>query len=116
MRWSGQLIDDGDERGADTGEGQIALFTAGSTIRTFDTPEFRGATFYEVQAKSVLNRVAGQSPMFRWTVNPYRGCGHRWLYSTPWPHSATLQPTPESRWTEPAMNSAFSAKTRTPTL
>ena len=31
--------------------------------------------FYEVQAKSVLNRVPEKSRMpFRWTVNPYRGC------------------------------------------
>jgi len=33
--------------------------------------------FYEVYAKSVLNRVPAQSRMpFRWTVNPYRGCSH----------------------------------------
>lgn len=79
MRWSGQLINQGGEQAA-AGDGQLALFSPGSTIRTFDTPEFRGATFYEVQAKSVLNRVAGQSPMFRWTINPYRGCGHRCVY------------------------------------
>jgi DNA repair photolyase len=79
MRWSGQLIDQGGEQTA-AGDGQLALFDSGSTIRTFDTPEFRGATFYEVRAKSVLNRVGGQSPMFRWTINPYRGCGHRCVY------------------------------------
>ena len=33
--------------------------------------------FYEVHAKSVLNRVPEQSRMpFRWTINPYRGCSH----------------------------------------
>lgn len=48
--------------------------------RTFDTPEFRGVTFYEVQAKSVLNHVPGDAPMFSWTINPYRGCTHACVY------------------------------------
>jgi DNA repair photolyase len=71
------LIDGGDDGG---GSGQGALFEAGPVVRTFDTPGFRGATFYEVRAKSVLNRVPGESPFFGWTVNPYRGCGHRCVY------------------------------------
>ena len=74
VRWSGQLIDaEGEPR-------QGALFEAEPVVRTFDTPGFRGATFYEVRAKSVLNRVPGDSPIFGWTVNPYRGCGHRCVY------------------------------------
>ena len=87
MRWSGQLIsgntDAGDAEGADPGSGvvQAGLFAASDTVvRTFDTPGFRGATFYEVRAKSVLNKVPGASPMFGWTINPYRGCGHRCVY------------------------------------
>lgn len=37
--------------------------------------------FYEVRARSVLNRVPGSSRMpFRWTINPYRGCGHACTY------------------------------------
>jgi DNA repair photolyase len=37
--------------------------------------------FYEVQAKSVLNRVPEASRMpFRWTINPYRGCTHACSY------------------------------------
>ncbi|MGH8866369.1 MAG: Rv2578c family radical SAM protein [Actinomycetes bacterium] len=50
-------------------------------VRTFPTPQFRGITFYEVQAKSALNRVpdAARVP-FRWTVNPYRGCTHACVY------------------------------------
>lgn len=56
------------------------LFGRDTVVRTFDTPGFRGATFYEVRAKSVLNRVPGESWFFRWTVNPYRGCGHRCVY------------------------------------
>ena len=37
--------------------------------------------FYEVQAKSVLNRVPEKSRMpFRWSINPYRGCSHACRY------------------------------------
>lgn len=37
--------------------------------------------FHEVRARSVLNKVPGQSPMpFRWTINPYRGCSHGCRY------------------------------------
>jgi len=37
--------------------------------------------FYEVHAKSVLNRVPEKSRMpFRWTINPYRGCSHACRY------------------------------------
>jgi DNA repair photolyase len=51
------------------------------TVRHFDAPEAVDTRFYEVQAKSVLNRVpdASQVP-FRWTVNPYRGCTHACAY------------------------------------
>ena len=61
---------------------QEALFGAGDIItRTFDTPEFRGMTFYEVRARSVLNKVpAGSRVPFEWTVNPYRGCSHACVY------------------------------------
>ncbi|MET9958678.1 Rv2578c family radical SAM protein [Streptomyces sp. NPDC006326] len=59
-----------------------ALFAADSVVtRTFDTPEFRGITFHEVRARSILNRVPGASRMpFEWTVNPYRGCSHACVY------------------------------------
>ena len=54
-----------------------ALFEQGAVARTFDTPEFRGMTFYEVQARSIINRVPDASHVpFRWTINPYRGCQH----------------------------------------
>ena len=50
-------------------------------LRTVRVPEFAGVIFHEVEAKSALNRVPGDSPMpFRWTVNPYRGCGHACVY------------------------------------
>ncbi|KJY46763.1 MULTISPECIES: Rv2578c family radical SAM protein [unclassified Streptomyces] len=76
MRWDN--LTDGSGTTANAG----ALFGAGSVVtRTFDTPEFRGITFHEVRARSVLNRVPGASRMpFEWTVNPYRGCSHACVY------------------------------------
>jgi DNA repair photolyase len=59
----------------------IPLFEQGAVVRTFDTPEFRGMTFYEVRAKSIINRVPEASHMpFRYTINPYRGCSHMCVY------------------------------------
>ena len=48
--------------------------------RTFDTPEFRGITFIETEAKSIINRVPGGALPFDWTINPYRGCSHACVY------------------------------------
>ena len=45
--------------------------------RTFDTPHFRGMTFIETEAKTILNKVPGNYLPFNWTINPYRGCSHR---------------------------------------
>ena len=88
MRWDNLRLDEP----LDTGDGED-LFTAGrrdralpliergAVARTFETPGFRGMTFYEVQAKSVVNRVPEASRMpFRWTINPYRGCQHACTY------------------------------------
>jgi DNA repair photolyase len=48
---------------------------------TLDTPEFRGITFHEIRAKSIINRVPAASRVpFRWTINPYRGCSHACVY------------------------------------
>ncbi|MEQ7008633.1 Rv2578c family radical SAM protein [Actinopolymorpha sp. B17G11] len=53
----------------------------GAVTRTFDTPGFAGMTFYEIRAKSVINRVPGRSRVpFEWTINPYRGCSHACTY------------------------------------
>jgi DNA repair photolyase len=50
-------------------------------VRHFDAPEALDTRFYEVRAKSALNRVPDRSRMpFRWTINPYRGCSHACLY------------------------------------
>ncbi|MGW2963719.1 Rv2578c family radical SAM protein [Streptomyces sp. NPDC001220] len=76
MRWE-NLTEEAEHGRADT-----ALFGADAvTTRTFDTPEFRGITFHEVRARSIINRVPGASRMpFEWTVNPYRGCTHACVY------------------------------------
>jgi DNA repair photolyase len=48
-----------------------------AVVRRFDAPEALETRFYEVRAKSALNRVPEASQMpFRWTINPYRGCTH----------------------------------------
>ena len=74
MRWDAIRIQGG-------GPGPPALFERGAVARTFDTPGFRGLTFFEVHARSVINRVPEASRMpFRWTVNPYRGCSHSCSY------------------------------------
>ncbi|MFF4694204.1 Rv2578c family radical SAM protein [Streptomyces chattanoogensis] len=63
------------------GESPAALFGTDVVSRTIDTPEFRGITFHEVRARSIVNRVPGASRMpFEWTVNPYRGCSHACVY------------------------------------
>ncbi|MGW3119438.1 Rv2578c family radical SAM protein [Streptomyces sp. NPDC001107] len=78
MRWENLTVESGEHsRAADA-----ALFGADAVVsRTFDTPEFRGITFHEVRARSIINRVPGVSRMpFEWTVNPYRGCSHACVY------------------------------------
>ncbi|MER6945230.1 Rv2578c family radical SAM protein [Nonomuraea sp. NPDC000554] len=76
MRWDNlRLADPG------PGDPAVPLFARGAVTRTFDTPEFRGMTFYEIQARSIINRVPGASRVpFEYTINPYRGCGHRCVY------------------------------------
>jgi DNA repair photolyase len=52
-----------------------------AVVRHFDAPEALDTRFYEVRAKSALNRVPERSRMpFRWTINAYRGCSHGCLY------------------------------------
>jgi DNA repair photolyase len=61
---------------------QAALFGRDTVVtRTFDTPGFRGITFHEVHARSLISKVPEASRMpFRWTINPYRGCSHACVY------------------------------------
>src|SRR5947209_18383989 len=52
-----------------------------AVIRHFEAPDAVPTRFYEVRAKSILNRVPEASQMpFRWTINPYRGCSHACAY------------------------------------
>ncbi|HXP55903.1 MAG TPA: intein-containing Rv2578c family radical SAM protein [Streptosporangiaceae bacterium] len=84
MRWDNMRLDqpeDGAASGGGCGTGDQPLFARGAVTRTFDTPGFRGMTFYEIQAKSIVNRVPATSRMaFGWTINPYRGCQHACTY------------------------------------
>jgi DNA repair photolyase len=52
-----------------------------AVVRHFEAPDAIPTRFYEVRAKSILNRVPAASQMpFRWTINPYRGCSHACVY------------------------------------
>jgi DNA repair photolyase len=80
MRWDGMRIEAGQP--ASAGCGAPALFERSAiTTRSFDTPGFRGMTFFEIHARSIINRVPQTSRVpFRWTINPYRGCSHSCVY------------------------------------
>ena len=74
MRWS-NLDTEADERARLPGYGDDAV------VRHFEAPDAISTRFYEVRAKSILNRVPEASQMpFRWTINPYRGCTHACVY------------------------------------
>jgi DNA repair photolyase len=80
MRWDALRLDDGGEDSL-AAAGVLPLIERRAVTRTFDTPGFRGMTFYEVQARSIVNRVPESSQMmFKWTINPYRGCQHACTY------------------------------------
>ncbi|WP_309226213.1 MULTISPECIES: intein-containing Rv2578c family radical SAM protein [Micromonospora] len=83
MRWDNLSAppDEGTPDGGAPAAPPLPLALPGAITRTFDTPGFAGMTFYEVQAKSIINRVPGQSRVpFEWTINPYRGCSHACVY------------------------------------
>lgn len=70
VRWGNLTIDGGEQRA-------LPGYKDEAVVRRFDAPEAMDIRFYEVRAKSVLNRVPDTSAVpFRWTVNPYRGCTH----------------------------------------
>ncbi len=75
MRWQNLTIE--------ASEGSRLPGYQDAVVRRFDAPEALDTNFYEVQARSVINKVPEQSAMpFRWTVNPYRGCSHACTYCT----------------------------------
>ena len=70
VRWDNLTVGSEDER-------RLPGYSDAAVVRTFDAPEALDTRFYEVRARSALNRVPERSRMpFRWTVNPYRGCTH----------------------------------------
>ena len=70
MRWDNLRIESEESR-------TLPGYREPATVRTFEAPEAMDTRFYEVRAKSALNRVPKASRMpFRWTINPYRGCTH----------------------------------------
>jgi DNA repair photolyase len=74
VRWSSQTVESEDQA-------RLPGYRDGAVVRHFDAPEALDIRFYEVQAKSALNRVPEVSQVpFRWTVNPYRGCTHACSY------------------------------------
>ncbi|MFB4310341.1 Rv2578c family radical SAM protein [Actinomadura sp. GTD37] len=78
MRWDHLRLDA--ESGPEPGAAQ-PLIERGAVTRTIDTPEFRGMTFFEIRARTVVNKVPAASRVpFRWTINPYRGCSHACVY------------------------------------
>ncbi|MFF5174245.1 intein-containing Rv2578c family radical SAM protein [Micromonospora sp. NPDC000089] len=83
MRWENLSAppDEGHPDGPAPATPPLPLALPGAIARTFDTPDFAGMTFYEIRAKSIINRVPGESQVpFQWTVNPYRGCSHACRY------------------------------------
>jgi len=80
MRWDSLRLDSSDDRDP-AGGTTLPLIERNAVARTFDTPEFRGMTFYEIHAKSIVSEVPKSSRMmFRYTINPYRGCQHQCVY------------------------------------
>jgi DNA repair photolyase len=74
VRWSNLTLEGEEQR-------RLPGYRDPVAVRRFQAPEALDARFYEVHAKSVLNRVPEKSRMpFRWTVNPYRGCAHACTY------------------------------------
>jgi DNA repair photolyase len=74
MRWESLTIEEDESA-------RLPGYREAAVVRRFQAPEALETRFYEVRAKSILNRVPEASQMpFRWTVNPYRGCTHSCLY------------------------------------
>jgi DNA repair photolyase len=74
MRWDNLTV-------ASDEQARLPGYREEAVVRRFDAPEALETRFYEVRARSALNRVPAASRLpFRWTVNPYRGCSHACVY------------------------------------
>jgi len=70
MRWDNLSVESEESR-------RLAGYKEPAKVRTFDAPEAMNIRFYEVRARSALNKVPKRSQVpFPWTINPYRGCAH----------------------------------------
>jgi DNA repair photolyase len=79
VRWENLTVDN-EERARLPGYREEAV------VRHFEAPGAVKTRFYEVRAKSIINRVPAASRMpFRFTINPYRGCTHAcaWCFARP---------------------------------
>ena len=74
VRWSNLTVES-EERARLPGYREEAV------VRHFEAPGSIETRFYELRAKSIINRVPEASRMpFRFTINPYRGCTHACKY------------------------------------
>ena len=74
MRWD-NLLEQEDEHA------RLPGYRDDAVVRHFEAPGGIQTRFYEVRAKSILNRVPAASRMpFNWTINPFRGCSHACRY------------------------------------
>jgi DNA repair photolyase len=74
MRWSNLTLES-EERA------QLPGYRYDAVVRHFEAPDSIPTRFYEVRAKSILNRVPEASRVpFRWTINVFRGCSHACVY------------------------------------
>src|SRR5579884_1162633 len=74
MRWSNLSLE-AEERARLPGYADEAV------VRHFEAPGSIETRFYEVRAKSIINKVPPASRMpFRYTINVYRGCTHACSY------------------------------------
>src|SRR4051794_23381614 len=82
VRWKSQEIEE-------ESQGRLPGYEE-AVVRHFDAPEALDTRFYEVHARSALNRVPERSRVpFPWTINPYRGCSHACAYCL-WGDTAVL--------------------------
>jgi DNA repair photolyase len=74
VRWNNLTVEN-EERA------RLPGYREGAVVRHFEAPGSIQTRFYEVRAKSILNRVPAASRMpFKWTINTFRGCTHACSY------------------------------------
>lgn len=74
MRW-GNLEAEAEERA------RLPGYRDEAVVRHFEAPGSIQTRFYEVRAKSIINKVPEASRVpFRFTINPFRGCTHSCVF------------------------------------